>query len=99
MSLSPFDPTILHHNEAQLDFILEMYSIDNPTKLNFTRPGKAPAGLEKVTAQAEWANVLTGKAYQEYMSPHLPNSDVMTRLRQLSGGFNSQSVVPMGKPQ
>lgn len=76
-----------------------MYSIDNPTKLNFTRPGREAPGVEQVKAKAEWATVLTGKAYQEYMAPNLPNADVMEKLRQLSGGLNSQSVVPMGKPR
>lgn len=92
MGVSPFDETMLQHNEAQLDFILEMYSIDNPTKLKFSRPGREQPGLEQVKAKAGWADVLVGKAREEYMRPHMPNTNILDALRRIGQGRAVQSV-------
>lgn len=97
LNVSPFDPSILGHNEAQLDFILEMYSLDYPDKLKFNRPGRASPGVEEVQAEAEWANVLRGKAYSEYMAPRMPDTTTMEALRRIAGFQSTGGVTPMGK--
>lgn len=89
---SPFDPTLLTHNEAQLDFILEMYSLDNPNILKFNRPGKLSRGVEQSQASASWADVLTGEAYDNYMASKMPSKSVLAILR---GMRELSTVTPM----
>lgn len=85
---------MLDHNEAQLDFILEMYSIDHPDQLKFERPGKKEPGLKEVEEKVGWANVLIGKALEAYMNKHMPSQGVLDKLR----GLNSPAgnVVQLG---
>lgn len=81
LHLSPFDPTLLNHNEAQLDFILLMYVRDNPKgPLRVTRTGESGPAAESEVAAA-WADVLTGRHYEEYMADQMPPEAVLRRLR------------------
>lgn len=77
---SPFNPDLLNHNEAQLDFILEMHCLDHPKEMTFVRPGKvSPAEAPRIAKQ--WADVLRGKALGEFMATRMPSADVMKVLR------------------
>ena len=83
--MSPFHPDLLNHNEAQLDFILEMYVRDNPkSRIRIERPGSG-TGRDAVEAETAWANVLTGKSHDAFMAAHLPPPAVMARLKQGPG--------------
>jgi hypothetical protein len=79
--MSPFDPALLNHNEAQLDFILQMYVRDHPRgPLQIERPG-AP---RIINPETQWADVLTGTDYERYMAKQMPPEAVLQRLRGLS---------------
>lgn len=79
--MSPFDPILLNHNEAQLDFILIMYVRDHPRgPLQIDRPG-APAPSNPET---RWADVLSGADYDRYMAKQMPPEAVLQRLRAMS---------------
>lgn len=86
LGISPFDPTLLAHNESQLDFILVMYTRDNP---------RGPVRIERrdkslTNAEAAWADVLTGKDLDEYLGVNLPPPAVMETLRRISRGFANE---------
>lgn len=77
---SPFDPYVLDHNEAQLDFILEMYALENPRRARFVRPDQPSEGLKHSQAQARWVDVLRGSALQEYLSHKIIMKNVRRRV-------------------
>lgn len=80
LHLSPFNPDLLNHNEAQLDFILEMYASDHPKEMTFVRPGKPnPAQGPQIAKQ--WADVLRGEALAQFMGARMPSAEVMKVLR------------------
>lgn len=64
---NPFSDTLLNLTEAQLDFILEMESIDHPDQLTFSRSGDAPV----TEVKAAWDSVLRGPAKQDYYGASL----------------------------
>lgn len=64
---NPFSPELLALNEAQLDFILEMESIDHPDELTFRRGGEEPIS----NVRAAWNDVLRGKARLDYYGDSL----------------------------
>lgn len=70
LKCSPFDPTLLEHTEAQLDFILEMYATDHPDEYTFVRQGDVPA-LSDPERRAAWDRVLTGSAKTRLL-PRMP---------------------------
>jgi len=72
---------MLRHNEAQLDFILEMYATDHPDQLKFERVGRKDPGILHTEQQVGWANVLTGRALENYMRRRMPSQGLMERLR------------------
>lgn len=71
---------MLDHNEAQLDFILEMYATEHPKELKITRPDTEGAVVQS-EVDAKWANVLTGRAHQKFMAEHLPPEAILLKLR------------------
>jgi hypothetical protein len=77
---NPFLPDLLALNEAQLDFILEMWAVDNPKRGRFVREGKSP-GMTEAKARARWADVLRGPALAAYLAQHMPSQAVLQRLR------------------
>lgn len=78
--MSPFDPVLLDHNQAQIDFILEMYQREHPKEFTFTRAG-AETPKTAVVAQTRWADVLTGDSLRDYMRERMPNARVLERLK------------------
>lgn len=86
---SPFDPYILEHTEAQLDFILEMYAKDNPRTRRFVRPGRIEDGTREVMVTKGWADVLTGAALARFMRKRLPSEAVMGMLRRMGTRKNA----------
>lgn len=73
-----------------------MWTLDNPGgKYTFVRPGKEDVSVAEVKAQAEWATVLKGKAYEDYMRPHMPNADTLEILRKMR--LPQNTVIPMAK--
>lgn len=85
---------MLGHNEAQLDFILEMYSIDHPDQLKFERPGRKDPGIQQTEEKVGWANVLIGKALEAYMNKHMPSQGILDKLRGLNNPTGN--VVRLG---
>jgi hypothetical protein len=74
---------MLDHNEAQLDFILEMYARDHPRELRLVRPDRLDAKAASSVNAAAWANVLSGSSYDNYMKDFLPSEAVLSRLRRV----------------
>lgn len=64
---NPFRDEIIDLNEAQLDFILEMESIDHPDQLSFKRG----SGAAEPEIKAAWDSVLRGPAKQDYYGASL----------------------------
>lgn len=94
---SPFSPDLLKHNEAQLDFILEMYATDHPKEMTFVRPGKVgPAEMPRVAKR--WADVLRGKALAEFMAKRMPSEAVLKVLRARSQAGAVRPVVRRKAP-
>lgn len=92
--MSPFDPIILNHNEAQLDFILQMYVKDNPKgPLRIERPGQPDASA---VPEVRWADVLSGSDYERYMAKQMPPQDVLDKLRARHRALNP--AAPMAPP-
>ena len=75
---------MLEHNEAQLDFILEMYSKDNPKEMKFYRPGFEEEGMQEVMANKSWTDVLMGPALARFMKGKLPSENVLARLKRMA---------------
>lgn len=78
---NPFSPDLLSLNEAQLDFILEMWAADNPKRGRFVREGATTSGMDDSLARKKWADVLRGPALQKYLAGHMPPQAVLDRLR------------------
>lgn len=74
---SPFSQEILSLNRAEMDFILEMYSKDNPEKLKFRRN----VGAEQSVALVAWANFLTGKDKIRLLARHAVNPATLQQLK------------------
>ncbi len=81
-SRSPFD--LLDHNEAQLDFILEMYAEDNPDRGTFIRANNQPP-LSAAKLAAAWERVLVGDAHRARMERYTPPA-LAAKLRDLAKG-------------
>lgn len=81
---SPFDPYILGHNEAQIDFVLEMYAKENKG-VKFVRPGKTDDSENEVLTSRSWANRLMGPALARFMEKKMPSKDVLAILRRVGG--------------
>lgn len=74
LGVSPFSDDLLNHNEAQLDFILQMFVKDNPKEWRITRHGMVGTS----ETEAAWANVVTSPGMmQEFM----PSEAVLAKLR------------------
>jgi hypothetical protein len=58
----------LERSEVQLDAILEAYSVDHPKELKFERRKTREARDRPVEALKGWADVLIGKARDEFRS-------------------------------
>lgn len=58
----PWHPRLLDRSEAQLDFILEAYSIDRPKELRFVRRSTRRAKERPLELLKGWADVLIGSA-------------------------------------
>lgn len=80
--MSPFDPELLNHTEAQLDFILEKYATEDPRRGTFTRHGK-PKPVPQSRIDAAWSKVLVGKANHAMMAGKLPSDAVLKALREM----------------
>jgi hypothetical protein len=91
---SPFDPYILEHNEAQLDFILEMYALENPRRARFIRPGQVTEGLKRSQSQARWVDVLRGPALQEWLSRRIIRKNVRPRAAPAAPGGAAPKRTP-----
>lgn len=72
---------LLAHNEAQLDFILEMWAKDNPKRGRFVRGGKIDDGMAETLARKGWTDVLRGAALDRYLARQMPSEAVLKRLR------------------
>lgn len=81
LNCSPFDPGLLKHNVAQIDFIIEMWCADDPSRGRLERHGQEPAGVEASQAKAAWTNRLRGRALDEFLGRMRPSAAVMARLR------------------
>jgi hypothetical protein len=80
---------MLEHNETQLDFIIEMYAIDNPKELAVTRHGQARGVQAELNADAAWSDALIGDARQKWLEDHglAPPADFWTKVKnRLTGG-------------
>jgi hypothetical protein len=58
----PWHPRLLERNEAQLDLILEAYSVDHPKVLKFERRKTREAKERPAEMMRGWADVLIGDA-------------------------------------
>lgn len=92
LNVSPFDAGLLAHTEPQIDFIIEMYAIEHPRELKFTRPGNVDDGLAVSIAQRDWANVLTGEALRDFLANRMPSAAVLSRIR------DNMPRIQRGKP-
>lgn len=84
---SPFSDEVLRHTEAQMDFVLRMYSTDNPDEFQITRPGE----IKELTAAeraAAWENRLLGPAHDTYLRAMLPPEAVMKRIEAMTQASN-----------
>jgi hypothetical protein len=54
-------------SHAQLDAVLELYSIDYPDRLKFRRAETVDRMSEMAMSMTSWANVLIGKAKDKYL--------------------------------
>jgi hypothetical protein len=75
---NPFRDELLALNEAQLDFILEMYAQDHPKEFSFTRKDSKSPQSE---ISAAWTRVLRGNALTEYIMPMLNTKAIEWRRR------------------
>ena len=80
--MSPFSLDLLSHTEAQLDFILEMYALDNPERGTFVRAG-VEKSMTPVQEAVAWEAVLVGKAHDAMMAPMMPSEATLGVLRQM----------------
>ncbi len=64
----PWNPRLLELNEAQLDAILELYSIDHPKELKFERRKKQKDRQQTEDIALDWSEKLTGKAREAWKS-------------------------------
>ena len=82
---SPFDPYLLVHTEAQLDFIIEMNK-RAPEGYNFERTSRDDGLTDEMRAKIAWAEKLIGKPAQQFWAKNLPSEAVLQRLRQQLAG-------------
>lgn len=64
---NPFGKALRDYSIAELDFVLEMASLDEPERYSFTRSGKQAGVKEAPAAMATWLNVLTGALRDRYL--------------------------------
>jgi hypothetical protein len=62
---NPFGKSLTEYTTAQLDFVLEMASIDEPGKWVFTRSGEEE---NRPKAMATWRDVLSGGALMRFLA-------------------------------
>ena len=67
LQCSPFEEKVLSLNEAQLDFILEMYSKDEPESLKFSRPNDQSDTPSRIAELKAWRDTLTDDAWEKMM--------------------------------
>ena len=67
LQASPFEEKVLSLNEAQLDFILEMYSKDEPESLKFSRPNDQSDTPSRIAELKAWRDTLTDEAWNTMM--------------------------------
>ena len=77
-----FGPDLFAYNEAQLDFILEMYALDHPDEGTFVRPGEEKP-LTPVQLAVQWESVLVGRARDAMMAPMMPSEATLAALRRM----------------
>lgn len=81
-NISPFNEELLRHNEAQLDFIMEMYAEDHEEEYEFVRPSK-PKPLAMHERLAAMENVLLGPSRDDLLKAVMPSQAVLERARKL----------------
>lgn len=92
---SPFD--LLGHTIPEIDFILEMYALEDSKNGTFTRPGK-PKPLPQAEIQAAWSQVLVGAANDERMGRFMPSKETLAAASKLMNQFSPRIVRgPAGK--
>ena len=67
LQASPFEEKIVSLNEAQLDFILEMYAKDEPESLKFSRPNDQSDTPSRIAELKAWRDTLTDEAWNTMM--------------------------------
>ncbi len=67
LQCSPFEEKVLSLTEAQLDFILEMYSKDEPESLKFSRPNDQSDTPSRIAELKAWRDTLTDDAWEKMM--------------------------------
>lgn len=63
---NPWHPELLELNEAQLDAILELYSLDYPKRLKFERKSNRQDRDRVEELAIQWSSRLTGKAQETW---------------------------------
>lgn len=76
----------MQHTEAQLDFVLEMYSADHPDEFKFMR-GSEKEPLTRAEILAEWEKKLIGKERDAFLMPKLPSDAVLKKAEKLASGI------------
>ena len=67
LQCSPFEEKVTSLNEAQLDFILEMYAKDHPDELKFSRPNDQSDTPRRIAELKAWRDVMPDKAWEQLM--------------------------------
>ena len=67
LQASPFEEKVLSLTEARLDFILEMYSKDEPESLKFSRPNDQSDTPSRIAELKAWRDTLTDEAWNTMM--------------------------------
>lgn len=65
LGVSPFDESVLSLSNARLDFIMDMFSKDNPKTWKFHKTQEQKQNRLKIGV--EWDNVLDGVEYRKFV--------------------------------
>jgi hypothetical protein len=87
---NPFGKALVDYSVAELDFVLEMASLESPPLCDFQRAGALR--ITQAAINAAWHDVRSGKALQE--SAVGKAADLAARIAAAWGRKNSGGLVP-----
>jgi len=94
---NPFGKPLADHTVSELDFVLEMASLDEPDRWSFVRGTRSAS---QTTAMARWSDVLAGGLFSRFIAHTgiTKGLAAVTAWRRRQGGGLQPGLTRGGKP-